>query len=246
MRLSNTKNQNEKMTQLETSLLLSFVYFNTILQEIVFLSSSSSPKITIIEQIQFVFPSERSYSTVFYGLIICLLSMMLLLQTFTHGIFIVYVILFKFFQSLPLLFDLINLLLIYQYKNEHVVDHCTWHRFYLTFGLIAIRFLFSLNRIRQSKRPIIVIFDLLLFTLITISLFRDSTSSIMRLGRKITLGALIFHLNYLFSNENFWLDVAERNALREQRLHIKPSTKRCHTTLRTIILNIILKLRWIL
>ena len=68
----------------------------------------------------------------------------------------------------------------------------------------------------------------------------------MRLGRKITLGALIFHLNYLFSNENFWLDVAERNALREQRLHIKPSTKRWHATLTTIILHIILHLRWIL
>lgn len=229
------------MVQLGLSLVLTFTYFNTIIEEIFFISSSSSPNITILEQIQSIVPLERSYSTIYYGLIITMLLLMSSLKISHRGIFIVYVVLLKFFESLPLVFDLINLFLIYQYKIEHVEHHYSWHRWYLTFVLIAIRFLLSLNSIRRKyadnrlKRQMIVLVDLLLFILINISLLRDSTSNLIRIGRKVVLGALIFHLNYLFYNENFWSDHRAKSVI--ERRDSKSSTT---------ILHIILYLRLIL
>ncbi|CAF3854439.1 unnamed protein product [Rotaria sp. Silwood1] len=137
--------------------------------------------------------------------------------------------LLKFFELIPPLIDLINLLFIYQYKmnyvnqeNSSIIDIEVKKsinpsiRLNLSLTLALIRFIISLVIVyricdRRWKRQIFVIFDLLLFILVNISLIRYSYINPIRIGRKIILGLVLFQLNSLFYNETFWIDLIRRN-----------------------------------
>jgi len=198
------------MTRLQTIVFLIFGFLSTILFEIFFnyLIQSSSPKITLLEHIQSSLKLTTLINVIILGSIFLILLMGLLILVHHHGIIIIYITLLKFFELIPPLIDLINLLFIYRYKTSN--------RLNLSLFFALIRLIISLNVVRRKcdcrwKRQMIVIVDLLLFILVNISLLRYLNKNLIRIGRKIILGLLIFQLNDLFYNETFWISLTTRN-----------------------------------
>jgi hypothetical protein len=186
------------------------------------------------------------------GFFFFVLFMGLLMIVHDHGIFVVYVTLFKFFELIPILIDLVNLLFIYQYK---IKERNSLNRLYLSLILTFIRLVINLDFIRRKcdcrwKRQLIVIFDLLLFILVNISLLRDSSQNPIRIVRKIILGILIFQLNNLFYNETIWINYnrwSERMRNLSNQIRIFSDRWKIEMEyLYLFITHLILFLRWIL
>ena len=231
------------MTRLQTILVLTTGYFLTIFFEVLFNNStqSSFEKITLWEHIQQSFLFSPSINLFLLGFIIFILSIGFW-KIFDHqGIITIYVTLLKFFELLPLLIDLINLLFIYQHRISHSYPHNLSNHLKLTFIFAFLRLIINLDIIhhkcnRRSQRQILVIFDILLFILINISLLRYTNKNLIRIGRKIILGLLIFKLNNLYANETFWVNFIKST---------KPSTK-SFERIRAVLTHCMLFIRWIL
>lgn len=196
------------------------MYLLSILFEIQF-NNSSSKKITLLNYI----PSSFILTRLFF-----LLSMMLLLIRYKFGQLIIYMIVLKYFQSIPVLTDLIHILFIYQQNSSLRIKLCLM--------LNLIRLIISSDMIRQklnskSKRKIMIIFDLAFFILINMTLIRNSDYNLIHIGRKLILGLLIFYLNHLFSNEKFW-----NNLFRQVNHRIN------YSNLHSKLIYLILFIRW--
>jgi hypothetical protein len=233
------------MTKLRTIIILTLSYFITILYEILLHSSiqSMSPKLTFLDHIKssltlttfFGNFLQRFVFFIFFGLL-----MGLLMMVHYHGIFIIYITLLKFFELIPLLIDLLNLLFIYQYRIKNINKQNLSNRFNLCFIFALIRLIISFDIVRRKcdcrwKRQYLVIFDLLLFILVNITLLRYSNPNLIRIGRKIILGLLIFQLNDPFYKKKFWTDVIQWN-----------DQIRYHHTNQLKMIHRILTIRWIL
>ena len=222
------------------TILLVVGFFLTIVTEI-FVSSfkkSSSLKITLFERMQSTFTLQMlSFTSIF------ILLMVLLKKVRNHGTFPIFIIFLKYFELLPLLIDFINILFIYQYKMKDILNQNSMNRLDLSLLFTLIRLTIRLNVVHRkcdyrSKRQMIVIFDLLLFILVNISLLRDSNRNLFRIGRKIILGLLIFQLNNLFCSKAFW------NAFMKQQDY--QSEHGNSTSNMMDLLHAIIHIRWVL
>jgi hypothetical protein len=229
--------------------LLVIGFFLTILMEI-FMSSfkkSSSPKITLFERMQSTLTLKIiSFTGVF------ILLMELLKKAHGHGTFPMFIIFLKYFELLPLLIDFINLLFIYQYKMKHILNQNSFNRLDLSFLLTFIRLIIHLDVVHQkcdhrSKRQMIVIFDLLLFILVNISLLRDSNMNLFRIGRKIILGSLIFQLSDLFCSEAFWIASIKQQDYQKEHSNSIIFTQHGNSISNMMdLLHTIIHIRWVL
>jgi hypothetical protein len=127
----------------------------------------------------------------------------------------------------------------------------SFNRLNLSLIFVLIRLIMSLNIIRRKcdcrwKRQIINIFDLLFFILVNISLIRYSNKNLIRIGRKIILGLLIFQLNDLSYNETFWIDSTKWDKsmkhLFSSTVPLQPDDLTSH---RMKTIHLILSIRWI-
>ena len=209
------------MTQLkqEIILCLTFAYFNTILYEIFFASPTkfSSNNSTLLEHMQLPFtlptsidgiPQKLSFMTLFALLVI------LLATVYNHQTLIFYVALLKFFELIPLLIDLINLLFIYQSQMENIQHWNFFDRVGLSLAFASIRLIIILQFNRRKchnrkSRQVVLRFDLAFFILINVTLIRHSPINFIRIGRKIIFILLYFRLNGLLSNKKFWIEFVQ-------------------------------------
>jgi len=209
------------------------------------------PKLTLLEHIQSSLTFKTWINIIVLGSILFVLLTGFFILTCDDGVFVIYITLLKFFQLIPPLIDLINLLFIYHYRTCYANDKTSYTsdiavtkttnlstRFSLSLILALIRLIINLDFIRRQcdcrwKGQSILIFDLLLYILVNISLIRYLNINLFRIGRKIILGLLIFQLNDLFYNEAFWIDLIEWNK------HIK---RQFHTTFLMQLLNSIFHL----
>ena len=224
-------------------------FFLTIVMEI-FVSSlkkCSSPKITLFERMQSTFTLQMlSFTGVF------ILLMGLHKKVRDHGTFPIFIIFLKYFEFLPLLIDFINLLFIYQYKMKDILNQNSLNRLDLSLLFTLIRLIIRLDVVHRkcdhrSKRQMIVIFDLLLFILVNISLLRDANKNLFRIGRKIILGSLIFQLNDLFCSEAFWNVFMKQQDYQSEHSNSIISTQHGNSTSNMMdLLHSIIHIRWIL
>ncbi|CAF3096959.1 unnamed protein product [Rotaria sp. Silwood2] len=195
------------------------------------------PKVTLWEHIQSSLKLKRLIGIIFIGLTCFVLLFGILITTSTRGIFNIYIALFKFFELILPLIDIINLLLIYQYKIKYFTEENssiagiemkkTTHpsmRFFLSLNIALIRLIINIDIVREKfnctwKRKVIILFDLLLSILININFIRYSTKNLFRIGRKIILPILIYQLNGLLFNETFYIDSMKWNRHIKQKIN---------------------------
>ena len=239
------------MTRLTALLLLTIIYFSTILLEIwLNFFRQTSSKITLLQHIQMSITSTFSISIILTGSVIFIVLMKLLKSESVRAKVILYVTLRKFFKLLPVLVDLINILFIYHYQNKSIYEmnfdskpktfNLSTH-LKLRIILASIRFLLNIDIFRRkwntrSNQQIIFLFDFLLYILVSASTIHYSTEYLVRIARKFIVGFLLVQSNNLFYNENFWNSSITRNNNRRQF--------NSRTLFKTIYL--ILFIRWII
>jgi hypothetical protein len=209
MTKADSHQQKKLLAKRQTMLLFISGLFITIVLEIFsysFLQSSSSALPTDIDGML------QRLSFVCFFIILTVLFLVRL----DYGTCGAYITFLKFIELIPVVIDLINLLFIYRYKMKDTDKQNSSNRLHLSLILMFIRFMITLDIIRrrcdcQWKRQMIVIFDLLLFILVNITLLRDSYTSFIRIGQKIFLGLVVIQLNNLLSNANFWIEFKNWN-----------------------------------
>ena len=140
-----------------------------------------------------------------------------------NGIFTVYLTFAKPLQFLLPLVDLINVLLVYTQKihfrerySAMTSDHVPF-RFLLTLVFCIVRLIIGLHMVRQKSffkahRRILLLLDLVLYLLLTVSLLRYTAWGVIRLGRKIIIGVLLFRSIPCDDDEQFGVRLIEWNA----------------------------------
>ncbi|CAF0966076.1 unnamed protein product [Rotaria sp. Silwood1] len=251
------------VTRLKIITLLLISLLSNIIMELIFNSILNIyPKITLLEHIQSSITLTKLIGIIFIGLICFILLFGILIMVSDHGLFNIYIIILKFFESILPLIDIINLLLIYQNKIEcfnkenltiiNIEMKKTMYpsiRFILSLTFALIRLTINLDIVHRKcdyewKRKIIILFDLLLFILVNISIIRYLTKNIFRIGQKLSLSILIYQLNDLFLNQILWIDSINYNK------HIK---HQCNSIFSIFYLfknkkdyHLILSLRWLI
>ncbi|CAF1181070.1 unnamed protein product [Rotaria sordida] len=263
-------------TRLKIIILLILSLLSNIILELIFNSILNFyPKITLLEHIQSSLTLIRLIGIICIGLICFILLFGTLIMISDDGIFYIYITFLKFFEFILPLIDIINLFLIYQYKIEcfNKENSCkigieikkTMHypsiRFVLSLIFALIRLIINIDIVRRKcdykwKRKIIILFDLLLFILVNISLIRYLTKNLFRIGRKIILPILIYQLNNLFLNETFWIDSFKLNELIKRKFNSMFFMKSILSTFYSFtdkeeyillkINHLILSIRWII
>ena len=193
------------LTRLRTITLLIIALFSTILIEMMFnFLLKSYPKRTLLEHVQSSLTLTIVLCIILGGCICFILLIGLIMIASNYSILIIYMMLLKFFELIPPLIDLINLFFIFGHQQNSST------RLILSLFLAITRLIMNLYIVRRRancrwKQRIIIICDLLLFILFSVSLFRYTSKNPFRIGRKIALGILLFQLNDLLYNEFFWI-----------------------------------------
>ena len=190
-------NRSEKQTIFFT---LAFAYFTTIPLEMIICSTRNSSRITLFDYIRSLV-STLLFQILFGSvLIVIYLTKRSFAQLFHLDPSMLHLTLSKFFEIIPLLLDMSNLLSIYLYKIQWNAHQYPSHRWSLSLVLCFIRLMFTLDIIRERfhsswKQRVMVIGNVGLFILVNITIVRDLPSNIFSIFRKIVFALLIFRLH---------------------------------------------------
>ena len=252
-RISDVYSHKMALTHIGTIAILILSLLSDITLELIVISLSKiNPKLTLLEHICSSLTLTTLLSIIFLGSIFCFLCIgILITSTSTHGPFIIYIIFLKFFELIPPLIDLINLLLIYQHRLNNSQNQNSSFQIYLSSFIALIRLIINIDVIRRKcncrwKRKFIVLFDFLIFILINVTLLRYSTKNLLRIGRKIILPILIYKLNDLFYNKTFWIDLIRCNKYTKRQFNATIIMKLTYEYFSFIIIHLVLFMPWII
>ena len=194
------------------SLLLLCLFSNLILELFFNLFINLHSNLTLWENIQSSLTPISLVSIIFLLLTYFILFSGILTMLSTYGLVIVYITLLKFFELIPSLIDIFNLLFIYHDQINYSSRKTLLFRLNCCLIMALIRLIINTNVVRQKcdckwKGKIMTLFNLIIFTLVNITVLRYSTKYLFRIGRKIILAVLMYQLDDLFYHEDFWIDI---------------------------------------
>ena len=231
-----------------TSLILMSVWFFTVSVEMTFtatLSAFSTP--TLFDHIQSTVDAITSGSPMGKALTCVFLTIILCGMLADNGLFTIYLTFLKLFELLLPLVDLINIFFIYIMMMQHTHKLHSFEespptpstgvplRFILTSVFCLVRLVIALHMVRRkpwfkAKRSGILLLDLCLHVLITVSLLRYSTKSPVRILRKIVAGMLLFQSISFDDDEQVWIRLIGWIASVERRLNSERTPDRTNVS----------------
>ena len=237
LRRYNAVQPNTISSHVRISLILMSAWSFSLLFEFISTAGSTSFSTpTFFEHIQSVTDGLASRSHMGIALTCFFLMVVLLNMHAENCLFTIYLTVLKLFELLLPLVDLINLFFIYIMVMQQTHELLAFDesapnpstgvslRFILTSVFCFVRLVIALHMVRRkpsfkANRSAILLFDLCLHVLITASLLRYSTTSPVRVLRKITTGMLLFKSISFDDDEQVWIRVIGWIASVERRLN---------------------------